>query len=169
MRDNQRSKVYKAEKVLWETGKKFVTVAEVEKYIEVVKKKAFVGKRYGAELNRRKINVDDGRGCRKAFGGPNGIVLPKWARIEPVILHELAHVIQARRFGFSNVEAHGWEFCDIFLNLVQGVLGKEARDILQKSFKENKVRFKKKTKRTLTPEQRQALLERMALARAARK
>lgn len=161
MRDNQRSKVYKAEQVIRETGEKFETVKEVERYLETVKKKAFIARRYGTELNKCEIRVEDGRGCKRAFGGYYGIVLPKWARKESVILHEVAHLIQYRKYKKYDVEGHGWEFCDIFLNLVQGMLGKETRDILQKSFKENKVRFRPKSTRTFSEEHRKALAERM--------
>jgi putative metallohydrolase (TIGR04338 family) len=91
------------------------------------------------------------------------IHLGVWARSKKlVIIHEIAHFLAGAGHG------HDWKFCEIELDLVRHFLGKEAYDTLKASFKKNKVRYTKPVKRNLSPEQRQALSDRMAAVRAAK-
>ncbi len=112
--------------------------------------------------------MKDGRGRSNAGGCADYITLPLWARQTRTILHELAHLIADRKYARRNIAGHGWQFCAIYLDLVRFVMGLEAGDALKASFKTHKVRYREPTKRNMTPEQRQAAADRMAMARAAK-
>jgi len=181
-RDTQRAKVYKAEGAAFdgyaEACKRLETVAEVEGYVKYV----FGLKRVQDAFPRAVPNalsglgfggyslptVGDGRGRRRAGGTVRGIVMPKWSRKKWVVLHELAHTVSMRIFGFG-IAGHGWEYCSTYLLLVRYTLGVEAHDLLKKSFKEHRVKFRAPRKRReISVEKRVALIERMAIARAAK-
>lgn len=85
------------------------------------------------------VEVRDGRG---ALAWANIIMLPKWARNERVILHELAHVIATER------PAHGRQFARIFIDLLQRFHPQRhaAAAALKVAFAEKKVRWKRKRK-----------------------
>lgn len=164
-RDQQRSKVYKAEKVLDGKTKKLPTTHDMESYVRKIQSRAVLVKRFGWALTRN-IAVKDGRGRRKACGGSSYISMPLWSRTEWIVLHEVAHTVTIRLFGF-NVSAHGWQYANIYLQLVKSMLGPEMHDLLKESFKKHRVRTspkQKREKKEVTPE----LLERLAKARAAR-
>lgn len=166
-RDNQRNKLYKAEKVLSKISKPLATVPDMEKFIKALSKKATIKKRYGNELNRD-VYVGSGKARRAAGGDAKGVYMPLWSRTEYIVLHELAHCISMRKFGRNMIAPHGWEFCLVYMDLVRFVMGREAADLLKASFRQHKVRYKAKAKRTLSDDQRAALVARMARARAAR-
>ena len=164
-RDQQRSKLYKAEKVLWGKTKALPTTDDMDAYIRKLQTRAVLVKRFGPALTRY-IRVKDGRGRRAACGGANYISMPLWSRNEWIVLHEAAHTVTIRLFG-SNVSAHGWQYANVYLQLVKSMLGSEMHDLLKESFKKNRVRFSPKqtrAKKPVTPE----LLERLAMARASR-
>ncbi|MFK5073326.1 hypothetical protein ACI4BE_27765, partial [Klebsiella pneumoniae] len=51
-----------------------------------------------------------------AFGGPNDITLPKWARDKVIVAHESAHCILMRVCG--DPEAHGAEWMRVYCLLL---------------------------------------------------
>lgn len=174
MRDNQRKKVYIAEREVFgknastaKIGMPLPTVGDVERYLSVVLSRKVVSRHYDTQP----VSVADGRGTRRAmaYGGWK-INIPLWARTEWVVLHELAHILnnRDRRLGEQRA-AHGWEFAEIYLFLVKTMLGKDVEDLLKASFRKHRVKFSKpRPKRQLTAEQIAVLRERMTLARAAR-
>jgi putative metallohydrolase (TIGR04338 family) len=176
-RDSQRSKLYKAEQVLESFQKPLPTVKDIEHYITHNLKRKTLVRCYGNTLTRS-IEVADGRGARRALAyGGTKIAIPLWARNDRIVLHEVAHIIHTRMTFRCNGEragelrggpAHGWQFAAVYLDLVRFCMGKEAGDALKKSFRMHKVRFSKPATRTLTDEQRAALVDRMAVARAAK-
>jgi putative metallohydrolase (TIGR04338 family) len=163
MRDSQRSKVYKADDVLVNyPQQRFETVTQCKAYVDEVRKR--LTKVYPQLLTD--ITVGDGRGLRMARGGWWGIKLPKWARAEWVILHELAHTIAARKYSI-NVK-HNQPWAEIYLDLVERVMGKEASKLLKDSFKAYRVKYK--APRQLSPETREKLRQRgLELAASRRK
>lgn len=183
-RDNQRSKLYKAERVALEgRAKPLPSVKDVERYLVKQSKRKPLQERYGSvvDLQRWSMQVKDGRGRVKAcaFHDARSIAIPRWARNDWVVLHEWAHIIHMRlssaysRGGTRTVEldggaAHGWQFAAIYLDLVRFCMGREAWSALKEAFRSHKVRYRAKRPRSMSPETRQALSERMALARAAR-
>lgn len=56
---------------------------------------------------------------------------------------------------------HGWEWCEIYLDLVRYMLGRETHLELKQSFKLHRVRFSPPIKRHLTEEARQVLRDRL--------
>lgn len=185
-RDNQRSKLYKAEReALMPLETNFQTIPTVERFLCKCCKRMTIIKRYGrtVDLERHPIEITDGRGTINALAhGTYKISLPagygsNWARTDRVALHELAHIIH-NRMAWRNIggtettrlrggASHGWQFAAVYLDLVRFCMGKEAADALKASFRKHRVRFRPKQKRktTATPEQ---LAARMAAARAAR-
>ncbi len=167
-RDQQRSKLYKAERIALETmSSPLPTIKDIELYLNKVFAKAPIQRRFGKYLNRQ-IEVRDGRGRLKAGGCAAYITIPvgedKWGRHQWVVLHEIAHSITQRKYGMKPA-AHGWQFAAIYLDLVRFGMSKEAHDALKASFKAHKVRFTEKKTRKATPE----MIERLAKARAMRK
>jgi putative metallohydrolase (TIGR04338 family) len=162
-RDSQRSRVYKADDVLEAFAKPLPSVADVEAYAKRLFKSKRLAKKYPRAGWRPPV-VADGRRNRDASGSTWQIVIPRWARNEAVVLHELAHTISMREYG-RHIAGHGWQYASTFLDVVKWMMGKAAHDALKASFKAHKVRFRKPVKRTLTDEQRAALAARLASAR----
>lgn len=162
-RDSQRSKVYAAEDAAFtrNAAPTMKSLDEVEAYVKKVLGSAWFQKRY-LICN---VNVEDGRGRRNAYANAltNTIKMPKWSRSEWVILHEISHLVSSLN------PAHGWQFCENYLALVQHFLGKESADRLRREFKARRVKFTKpRAKRVLTAEQKARLAERLVVARAAK-
>src|SRR4051812_18715124 len=107
-RDSQRSKLYKAEKVLADMSRRLETVPEMDAFLKKTLSRAPIQRRYERVL-RKGIEVKDGRRCRNALGGYWWIKMPKWARTEYIVLHEAAHSITQRMHG-RLVAAHGWQY-----------------------------------------------------------
>ena len=145
VRDNQRSKVYKAEDVLLDFAKPLPKIEDVVAFCQKTQKRKTIVKRYPRA--ERPIAVKDGRGTRRALAyGGYAISIPQWARNEAIVVHEIAHIMTNRHFG--DVAGHGWEYCSVFLDLVRYTMGKEAYMALKQSFKEHKVKFRAPRKKT---------------------
>ncbi len=166
-RDSQRSKLYKADNVLKPLAKPLPDVQDVEKFADRLWKMKRLMNKYPRAAMKNRPTVKDGRGCRNALGGAWSITIPMWARRTDVVCHELAHTITIREFGW-NTAGHGWRFCSVYLDVVKWMMGKEAHDALKASFKKDKVRFTKPTKRALSIEHRAVLSERMKRINAKR-
>lgn len=167
MRDSQRKRVYTAEHVLMNYAKPLPTVKDVERFIKKQMERKAILKRYPHA--NKETAVADGRGCKRALAhGTRKISIPIWARNDWVVIHEMAHIINARENWWPKA-AHGWEYCSIYLDLVRFIMGVEAHDALKASFKKHKVKYKKpKSRKPLTPEQKAALAERLKAARLAK-
>lgn len=146
-RDNQRSKVYAAEnrakKRLREKGRfqavQFESVQEVEQYVNRILRSQWWKKNCQGWLIRE-VRVKDGRGTTNASAHRSRygcyINIPRWARNELVVLHELAHI------ACSNEHApHGREFSRMFLSMVKRWMGREAWEVLREEFKAAKVKY----------------------------
>lgn len=106
-----------------------------------------------------------------ASGGYRGVRFPPsgWLLNELTLLHELAHTIRSRTYGDHLVASHGWEWASVYVGLVQRFMGRDCAGMLKARFREAKIRFTKpRARRELTEEQRQALRDRLAAARARR-
>lgn len=172
LRDTQRGKLYKAERVAHETapGKPLATVKDIERYLKnKVSGRATLTRRYGiaCDFEVWPVAVGDGRGTRRALAhGTTKITIPGWARNEWIVLHEIAHIVHCRiQFGYARkgmkiegerVEelrglsaAHGWQYAAIYIDLVQFCMGAEFADALKQCFKLGKVRFRPKRTRVM--------------------
>jgi len=146
-RDSQKSKLYKAEKVLEQVSNRLETLAEIEAYINLALNRAPIKSRYSRWTGGH-LMILDGRGATFARGGQRIVKFPRWSRTQYIVLHELAHVIAQRKYGVY-IAGHGRLFCEVYLNLVRFVMGVAAHDLLKASFKEHKVKFR--PKRGTTP------------------
>lgn len=183
-RDTQRSRVYAAENAAFRgypvASDRLADVESIERFVRDVWSRKRVAASFpsvarwqraqlaGGGLLRGSLpTVKDGRGRRRAGATTSFITMPVWSRSKWVVLHELAHVITCREH--PSAAGHGWEYCEVYLRLVRCVLGVEAHKQLKASFKAHRVRFRKPRKRQpLSPDQRQALAQRLALARTQR-
>ena len=127
MRD-QAGRLYAAEAATIKVSNNAMTLKECQQFVDKVLARKYVQANYPWHLP---IVVHDGRGRRNAcatFRHWNyAILLPKWARNEFVILHEIAHHI-------SRGDGHGPQFATCLLDLVRNVMGKEEAELLQAGF-----------------------------------
>ena len=138
-RDSQRSKVYRAERVLDSfDNQRFECTKEIREFINKIVNETWF-KVYFRPIET--IDIRDGRG-RLAAGGDRRkygvfLTMPKWSRKTWVILHELAHGLQPVASA-----AHGPEFCAIFVYLVKQAMGAKAAGALCESFRKHRVDFR---------------------------
>jgi putative metallohydrolase (TIGR04338 family) len=167
-RDSQRAKVYAAERTIRPLGRSFSSIEEIQGYVDRLVGSAWFRRRWG----KRRITVERGRAGSSAMAvsGPSVIQMPEWSWCEPVVLHEVAHLCTDRQHteGFQRVAAHGREYAAILLILVRRQMGDDAWRMLKLSFVKYKVKHTAKRSRAMTDEQREAAVERLALARAAK-
>lgn len=167
-RDSQRSKVYKSDAALKKFSEPLKTIEDIEKFVKSVWKLKRVQESF-PKISEECPRVKDGRGTRNARGGMFYISIPLWARSSDIVLHELAHTVTIRTYGYGETAAHGPEFCAVYLRLALYVMGREAHDALKAAMKHNKVRYKPKKARIPLSEERKAkLLETLRQARLIR-
>jgi putative metallohydrolase (TIGR04338 family) len=138
-RDFQKSKVYNAEEqILWG---RHLSWQETQDYIADITRT-----RFWKSLGGKEIKVKDGRGTTIARGNylRKFVSLPKWARTELVILHELAHTITPPRYC-----SHGVTYIRNYLKLVRRFMGDHTWKELKARFKTNKVRTRTTKERFL--------------------
>ncbi len=133
-RDSQRAKLYASEKGV-PRGRRFATFAECEAYVDRVVHSPWWRSRFP---HVRAVEVKDGRGRRHAGGSAlhRFVTLPRWARSELIVLHELAHVAD-----HPHNAGHGPEFVGIYLDLVREFLGERFERRLLRNCETNGVRF----------------------------
>lgn len=156
-RDTQRSRVYAAENEFRRVigDKQFHEQLGYLMFVEKVERSKWFRQKYGA----RAFEVKDGRGRTSAGAwGSRHITLPKWARTPVVILHEIAHCVTHTEH--DSVAGHGWEYVAIFLDLVRHFLGVEAHGKFRTILKQHRVRMR--AKRVMSPEQKAAMVARLA-------
>jgi len=180
-RDSQRQRVYDAEATTpMRSDVTLPEVTDLTRYLMRVLNSRrvwsafpFLAPGCEDELDRLPITIKDGRGCTHARGGRTQLIMPRWARSELVFLHEIAHLIHQRekdsprhsiidptwreRKGYF--AAHGWRYCMIYLQLVLWFMGRGPHDQLKAAFKQGRVRHR--PPRSLSPEQRLALANRL--------
>ena len=141
MRDNQKSKVYGWERQFQnshfidiksgnERCHDELTLKECERLVKTVCRYFKV---------TRIPSVTDGRGCRSAYWFSHWeIKLPKWARQETVVLHELAHMITPMLF--RRVAPHGREFVGVQMSLLNRYMD-IPYDVLMETARNHRVDF----------------------------
>lgn len=193
MRDSQRSKLYEAERdafINLEQGEyrddDLATISDIVTWLNKISATPWMRKHHSvaADLTffdydmfknshhiwvSSEVRVLHGYGARTARGGRSELKFPRWARSKPVVLHELAHLITTREYGYTAVAAHGREFCGTYLDLVGRFMGKDDRRALKQAMVARKVKSTPKRQgRTLSPAEREAAAQRFAAARAAK-
>ncbi|WP_330233633.1 TIGR04338 family metallohydrolase [Nocardia sp. NBC_00508] len=157
VRDNQRAKVYDAEQLVRgafdradEYGvrtvelygshltlpieRRFASVESVQRYADKVLALNWVRARWERAAVVVRVRARAGVTAAHYEAVEAVLAVPlhaggsAWALRELVILHELAHHLDAAP---ASVAAHGPEFCDRYVELVDGVVGPEAALLLR--------------------------------------
>lgn len=160
----ERRRLYKAECVLKEASEE-MTLAQCQRYVRQVMDSEFVKSRFEfcsvVDENfdpvvdlRCKVRVKDGRGRKNVawasydwYGdGRATISLPKWARNQFVILHEISHHLHP--VDLSDLDNwdhfdHDGRFAYILLQLVKEEMGRASYNKLRDSFREHEVRVQR--------------------------
>ena len=71
--------------------------------------------------------LKDGRGCVRGRATAGTIILPRYARRDWYVLHEVAHVIMERRYDRMKYACHGPEFVRVYVDLIQRWTPKHRR------------------------------------------
>lgn len=139
VRDYQRSKVYAAEWAAHGTGQPdFATHDETVRYANQIMRSEFWQDR---GLDEVAVGTRNGRGGVAYGKGRIGISAP--ARKRWVVIHELAHCATSQNFANSGDSwswpGHGWQFCELYVDMVDEFLGAEVATRLQDEMDERKV------------------------------
>lgn len=169
-RDSQKGKLYRAERELPEFRRMDLgarpSVEEAQEFINKVSGTAWFQKHFGRDRftpfgmgPRFTVSNSQGRGGAAASG--RHITVSTYYRNRLILLHELAHCVTIGEVG------HGRKYAEVYLKLVQHVMGKDVAARLKAAFKRNGVKFR--PKRKLSPETLIKLRERGRLLAAARR
>lgn len=155
-RDTQRAKVYDADQfvrtifdraqqnrlrtvevhgslVTLPVERKFASIDSVQAYVEKVLALNWVRARWARAATPVRVRSRAGAGAAHYEAETATLALPlhtgntAWALREFVVLHELAHHLEADR----TAAAHGPEYCARYVELVDGVIGPEAAFLLR--------------------------------------
>jgi len=131
-RDNQRARLYRAENEI-DAGRALPTVGVMQAYVDGVAATGWFVDRWGD----RTFEVRPGYGHKRATANREGVLqMPRWARREMVILHEVAHCVTPESFA-----AHGSEYAGVFLAIVRRAMGLGPAQALEESFDRHRVRW----------------------------
>ena len=142
-RDSQRARLYRAEGTV-DAGRRLPTVERMQAWVDGLVATDWFVARWG----ERSFEVRPGFGHRRATADAgNGILqMPKWARSELVLLHEIAHCLTP-----LTVASHGPEYAGVLLALVRrgmgpsgpgrGVAGPGTAQRLEDAFAAERVRW----------------------------
>ncbi len=172
-RDSQRSRYYKAVRVLDQFDEKLPEMADINQYLTEVLGRAPITRRYGRTVERHRFNVRDGRGygIASVIIEENAITFPRRSRSKALVLRVAAYLVHhyaSRYLGggtrTSELSGHGqawhsWQYCAIVMDLVRYGMGASAADALRAAFTANRVQWTKPATRTLTPEQQARSVE----------
>ena len=130
MRDTQKQRVYSSE---LRGGRTFQSVGEMQDYCDRLTESAWWRKNV---RRPSRVMVHDGRGRRSANGsrdlwGIGHVKMPKWARTETTLLHEITHTIA------PNYE-HGPEYAGIYLTLLRRQLGHDFAKQQMQAFRDHR-------------------------------
>lgn len=158
-RNTQRAKFWRAQAVLSEVSRPFKTERGVKRFVINARERAFLRRRYGEFLTRDIMVKFEGQ----PEAGRWIIVAPGTEWKEHSMCRLIARVIWHRKQPYHCPLAwHGIEYCAIYVDVVQAMMGRTSAELLKNSFRAHGVRFKPKKKVTVTEEMR----ERLAAARA---
>ena len=151
--DFQRQKVYDAEGVLpAKATRDLARITASHEFAKNIITSTWFKNRFGPVT----LRTHDGRGRRNAGGVGRryqghteiNLYLPRWARSQTVIIHEIAHGCVGALYEYYAAQRdsklpswHGPEFCHIYLELVGRFMGSEEKKKLKASFRKHKVKF----------------------------
>jgi len=131
-RDQQRKRLYAAETILASVSRRRIeTVPDLQAYVDELCHKPWFKHRWGSH----QVVVKDGRGRRRASAIGNVIKMPRHARFEWVVLHEVAHTLTPAPLAW-----HGSYFANVYMELIRFRLGTAIADKLESYFRIHRVR-----------------------------
>lgn len=132
-RDSQRARLYRAEEAV-DAGRRLPTVERMQDWVDGLAATDWFVARWGA----RSFDVRPGFGHRRATAdAANGVLqMPKWARSELVLLHEVAHCLTP-----MTLASHGPEYAGVLLALVRRGMGLATAQLLEDAFAHERVRW----------------------------
>ena len=131
-RDSQRARLYRAEGEV-DAGRRLPTVAKMQAYVDEIAGAQWFLARWG----ERAFEVRPGFGHRRATADEHGVLqMPKWARSELVLLHEMAHCLTPR-----SVASHGPEYAGVLLALSRRAMSPGTAQSLEDAFARQRVRW----------------------------
>ncbi|MDQ4069743.1 MAG: hypothetical protein M3203_09800 [Actinomycetota bacterium] len=131
-RDSQRARLYRAEGEV-DVGRRLPTVEKMQAYVDGVVAAEWFVARWGA----RSFEVRPGFGHRRATANEHGVLqMPKWARSELVLLHEVAHCLTP-----ATVASHGPEYAGVLVALARRAMNPATAQSLEDAFARHRVRW----------------------------
>ena len=131
-RDSQRARLYRAEGEV-DAGRRLPDVARMQAYVDALASADWFLARWGT----RTFDVRPGFGHRRATADGEGVLqMPRWARTELVLLHEVAHCLTPRACA-----AHGPEYAGVLLALARRGMGPATAQALEDAFARQRVRW----------------------------
>jgi putative metallohydrolase (TIGR04338 family) len=131
-RDSQRARLYRAEGEV-DAGRRLPTVERMQAWVDALAATDWFVARWG----ERAFDVRPGFGHRRATADQHGVLqMPKWARSEMVLLHEVAHCLTPVTYA-----AHGPEYAGVLLALARRGIGPAAAQALEDAFDRERVRW----------------------------
>lgn len=137
-RDSQRGKLYQAERLI-PKGIAYPTLDQTRGYVDYITGSRwwyiFTNGVFGVYADGT-VEIRDGRGRSKpaSLTGQAAITLPRAARCERIILHELAHQACDARYG-PDKAAHGRHFASVYAALIGRWMGIEAKRALLDAYR----------------------------------
>jgi putative metallohydrolase (TIGR04338 family) len=131
-RDSQRARLYRAEGEV-DAGRRLPTVERMQAWVDGLAGVDWFVARWG----ERSFEVRPGFGHRRATADANNVLqMPKWARAELVLLHEVAHCLTP-----STCASHGAEYAGVLLALARRGMGPATAQGLEDAFARHRVRW----------------------------
>jgi putative metallohydrolase (TIGR04338 family) len=131
-RDSQRARLYRAEGEV-DPGRRLPTVERMQAYVDGLAGADWFLARWGPQS----FEVRPGFGHRRATATEEGVLqMPKWARTELVLLHEVAHCLTP-----TTCAAHGPEYAGVLLALARRGMGPGTAQALEDAFARQRVRW----------------------------
>ena len=131
-RDSQRARLYRAEGQVG-AGRRLPTVERMQAWVDAMAATDWFLARWGA----RTFDVRPGFGHRRATADQNGVLqMPKWARTELVLVHEVSHCLTP-----PSLAPHGAEYAGVLLTVARRALGPGTAQLLEDAFARERVRW----------------------------
>lgn len=145
MRDFQRQKVYDAERKFRKLYKadiqKYKNLKEIQPFLDTILSNQWFKKHKITKIHVYCCKGDTAYGWLENENTA-AMKLPKWAKNQITILHELAHSVCAKYFSDDEIACHGPEFVSAYLDLIYHILGKNAFINMCVLIAKNKVKYR---------------------------
>lgn len=168
-RDSQRSAAFNARSVLRSHSSGRFTMFDCHAYLTKLIDSAWFKRRWPrVRSDRLNLTTTTGAGRANVSFANMEITLGEGDRTDWMCLWMISYFCARAQYG-DDIAWHGWEFCAVFLELVEHQMGRDAAAALTAEWRDRKVRYRApRPRRELSPEQKQAAVARLAAARSAK-